>query len=118
MQNFYIGRASAASRMPARTSIYVGRPTWIGSHARARDRAQRSLRRATPATRRSVMTRRRGPSTAPRVGQGCQYFVNDRYAGDGGDAGRVVAGRDFDHVEANDFGTHQGTDDLLQLPSI
>src|SRR5450631_1332599 len=32
-----IGRASAASRLPARTSIYVGRPTWIGSHARARD---------------------------------------------------------------------------------
>jgi hypothetical protein len=42
MQSFYIGRALGRLGCPARTWIYVGRPTWIGSHARARGEPQRS----------------------------------------------------------------------------
>jgi hypothetical protein len=37
MQKFTSDALLRRLRMPARTSIHVGRPTWIGSHARARD---------------------------------------------------------------------------------
>src|SRR6187455_207535 len=98
--------------------MFPPRPSLPGAMTIKPKTLARSGRQTAAAATRGVVAGRRGATAATRVGEGRQELVQDRHSGEGGDAGGIVAGCDFDHVEADDLGADERAQDLLQLPGV